>query len=180
MSFLLLLIPFALLGAAYRTLPLQIGSTAHIRHASSANRSEIAIHCLSSPAHEPDSRLHSCADAVICPAFSNLERRASYSRMFATLLFAIGLKSLFEALEFTVMGEDGTFTRVQYWLGLCTFLCVLGGLGPALWHGRQVHLPWTELRLRRMQKFALAGLFGLYLLIVTESLSLSYRVTTVA
>ena len=100
------------------------------------------------------------------PAFSNLERRASYSTMFSTLLFTIGLKSLIEALEFMVMGMDGGFPKVQHWLGLGTFLCVAAGLGLAFWHGRRVHLPWPELQVRRTHKLALAVLLCLYLLIM--------------
>lgn len=175
----LLFAPFVMLGSSYRSLPLQ---TPILR----AFNMHWVLIAPKSPFIVFRVPLMNLIDGTMvalllsyAPAFSNLQRRASYSKVFATLLLTIGLKSLFEALEFTLMGVGGGFPRVQHWLAVGTFLCVAGGLALTVWHCRQVPLPWPELKMRRTHKLALAGLFCLHLLIVAESSSLSHRVASV-
>jgi hypothetical protein len=97
--------------------------------------------------------------------FEDETRRSSYFAVFSTLLFAIALKSDFEALE--ISGLAGPFRR---WATIGTAVSVVGGLLLAFVRGRHVPVPWTELRLSMRDKILLAGLFASYLAIVTASL----------
>lgn len=105
------------------------------------------------------------------PDFAHEGRRASYAALFSTLLFAIALKSDFEALE--ICGLTGPFSR---WVTVGTVASVLGGLALALLRGRAVPIPWTELRLSLRDKILLVGLFASYLVVVVASWMVSHRV----
>jgi hypothetical protein len=98
------------------------------------------------------------------------ERRSSYAALFTTLLFAIAVKSDFEALE--ISGLAGAFGR---WATAGTMVSVVGGLLLAFVRGRRVPAPWPELRLPTRHKFLLAGLCVSYLAVIMASVIVSYR-----
>jgi hypothetical protein len=106
--------------------------------------------------------------------FQNAERRAAFAAVFTTLLFAIALKSNFEALELS--GLARLIGPLAGALTVGTVLSVTGGLGLALARSRRVPLPWPELRMPTLDKVTLAGLFVGYLAIVTASMLISRRV----
>ena len=106
--------------------------------------------------------------------FDDEGRRASYTALFSTLLFAIALKSNFEALE--IGGLAIPLGSLAYWLTAGTALSVAGGLALALVRGRNVRLPWTELQLSLLDKLILAGLFASYLVVVAATLIISHRI----
>jgi hypothetical protein len=105
--------------------------------------------------------------------FDDEGRRASYSALFSTLLFAIALKSNFEALE--IRGLAFPLGSFAPWLTAATALSVIGGLALAFFRGRNVRIPWTELRLSVRDKIMLAGLLVSYLVMVLASLIISHR-----
>ncbi len=106
--------------------------------------------------------------------FQNAERRAAFAAVFTTLLFAIALKSNFEALELSGLARlIGPFAGA---LTVGTVLSVTCGLGLALARSRRVPLPWPELRMPTLDKVTLAGLFVGYLAMVTASMLISRRV----
>jgi hypothetical protein len=100
--------------------------------------------------------------------FPDGRRRASYFALFSTLLFAIALKSDFEALEMSrlalALGPAGR------WATAGAIASVVGGLILACVRGRGAPIPWPELRMPVRNKVILAGLFALYLAIVAASL----------
>lgn len=103
--------------------------------------------------------------------FEDVERRSSYFAFFSTLLFAIALKSDFEALEIS-----GLARPFELWVTAGTAGSVVGGLALAFFRGRRARIPWTELRLSIRDKILLVGLFVSYLAMVTASLLISHRV----
>jgi hypothetical protein len=107
--------------------------------------------------------------------FENGERRIAYRNLFLTLVFAIALKSDFEALDLSTSGAPALHGTYERWLTLGALASVLGGLGLALARGRKVPLPWPELRLGLKDKALLIGLFAGYLAIVVWSLLGSHR-----
>jgi hypothetical protein len=105
--------------------------------------------------------------------FNDEQRRASYFAFFSTLLFVIVLKSDFEALEVIGLGRAlGPFGR---WVAHGTVVSVVGGLLVAFVRGRNVPMPWLELRLSLRDKLLLGGLFVLYLVLVAVSLLFSSK-----
>lgn len=102
--------------------------------------------------------------------FGDERRRSSYLAIFSVLLFSIALKSDFEALEMS--GLAGPFA---VWATGGTVASVAGGLILAVIRGREVPMPWTELRLALREKALLAGLLAAYLAIVGASLLISHR-----
>ena len=165
---LLFAIPFLLIAAAYDKLPAQIPvlrlSIGHVAFV--AQKSPFVVFRVPLM-----NLIHGTMAAMMlsyAPAFTNTERRIGYSNIFSTLLYAIGLKSMFEGLELASPAVRVS-AALEHWLVLPTFACVVGGLAFALWRGRTTPLPWPELRLKNGQKLALAGLFGLYLVIVVVS-----------
>jgi hypothetical protein len=107
------------------------------------------------------------------PDFRDAQRRASYSRVFSTLLFAVAFKSNFEALEMS--GLARSFGTAVPWLTYGTVVSIIGGLVIALVYARGVPFPWPELRLRKLEKIMLAFLFAAYLGIVTGTLLVAHR-----
>jgi hypothetical protein len=112
---------------------------------------------------------------MYAPAFTSPERRSGYSRILTTLLFAVGLKSVMEALELSMLGT-GASAWLRSAIATGTVACVLGGVALAAWHSRKVTLPWPELQLPLATKLTLASLCGVYLLIVAASLWVAHRV----
>jgi hypothetical protein len=55
-------------------------------------------------------------------------------------------------------------------------MSVVGGLALAFLRGRNVPIPWTELRLFASDKIILAGLFVWYLAMVVAATLVSHRV----
>ena len=106
--------------------------------------------------------------------FEDVRRAASYSGIFVTLLFTIALKSDFEALA--ICGLAWSFAPVMPWLTGATLTSLVGGLGLALVHARDVPIPWHELRLSNLEKITLAALFATYLAAVGATLILSHRI----
>jgi len=105
--------------------------------------------------------------------FDGEGRRASYFAFFSTLLFAVAFKSDFEALGISGLAlPSGPF---RSWATIGTMVSVGGGLALALVRGRDVSIPWTELRLSVRDKITLAGLFALYRATVAASLLVSHR-----
>jgi hypothetical protein len=105
--------------------------------------------------------------------FKDAQRRAAYCRIFLTLLFAIALKSDFEALELGG-GQALPLRPLLPWLTRGTVLSVVAGLGIASLHARRVPLPWAELRLSKLDKVALGFLLVAYLAIGIASLLVSH------
>ncbi len=98
--------------------------------------------------------------------FENIQRRIAYSNIFSTLLFAIALKSNFEAAEISLAAP---------WLGFGTLTAVVAGVGVALIRARKVSLPWPELRLPIRDRYLIIGLFATYIALVILSLAVSHR-----
>jgi len=105
--------------------------------------------------------------------FEDAQRRASYSRVFSTLLFAVAFKSNFEALEMS--GLARAFRTLAPWLTSGTVVSVVGGLGLALVYARSVPFPWPEFRLSKLGKITLTLLFAAYLGIVIGTLLVANR-----
>lgn len=110
--------------------------------------------------------------------FKDELRKKSYSALFSTLLFAIALKSDFEAL-----GIGGLVSPLDRWARGATagtLVAVTGGLALALIRGRRAPFPWPELRLPVRDKVALVGLFASYVATVIASLliAIAYRSTS--
>jgi hypothetical protein len=104
--------------------------------------------------------------------FKDAQRRAAYCRIFLTLLFAIAVKSDFEALE--ASAQACPLGPLVPWLTRGTVLSVVAGLGIASLHARRVPLPWAELRLSKLDKVALGFLLVAYLAIGIASLLVSH------
>jgi hypothetical protein len=119
---------------------------------------------------------HGLMAAVMLAHASDVEEdkgRASYFALFSTLLFAIGLKSIFEALELGGMAPPlGSF---RGWAAAGTVVSVVGGLMLAFFRSRTASIPWRELRLSTRDKTVLAVLLVCYLAIVTRSFFIGYR-----
>ena len=105
--------------------------------------------------------------------FEDVKRRASYSGIFMTLLFTIALKSDLEALAMS--GLAWSFGPFNPWFTGGTVLVVVGGLGLAFVHVRDVPIPWSELRLSNLEKIMLAALFATYLALVGATLIVLHR-----
>ncbi len=168
------IIPFVVLGAAYPRLPPEVPVmhmfTGHV--ALVAPKSAFVV--LRVPLMNA---IHGTMAVVMlrhAGKFGDPERRLAYSRAFGTLLFAIGVKSVLEALALS-LGCAGPSWMAAV-LGIGTLLCVIGGVAVALWHGRKLALPWPELRLEPATKVKLLALFGAYLLIVATSVWQAHRV----
>jgi hypothetical protein len=104
--------------------------------------------------------------------FENIQRRIAYSNIFSTLLFAIALKSNFEAAEIGLLSASALLAR---WLGFGTLTSVVAGVSLALIRGRKVPLPWPELRLPIRDRYLIIGLLAAYVALVVLSLALSHR-----
>ena len=87
--------------------------------------------------------------------FADVKRRASYSGIFMTLLFTIALKSDLEALAMSAL--VWSLRPFNPWFTGGTALVVVGGLGLAFVHARDVPIPWPELRLSNLEKIMLTG-----------------------
>ncbi len=85
--------------------------------------------------------------------FEDVKRRASYAGIFLTLLFTIALKADLEALA--VCGMAWSFGPVVPWLTGATLAKVVGGLGLAFVHARDVPIPWQELRYPTLKRSCL-------------------------
>ena len=104
--------------------------------------------------------------------FRDRERRRSYFACFSTLLFAIALKSDFEALEFSgLVFRFGWLARLAT---AGTVLAVVGGLILACVRSRRAPMPWRELRLSVRDKAALVGILVTYLAAVMASLLIAH------
>lgn len=165
-------VPFLVLAACYSALPDEL---VVLRNAL-GGRVLVALKSPFTVFRVPLMNLaHGLMAAVMlsCTAdFTDAKRWASYSRVFLTLLFAVALKSNFEALE--ISGLAWSFGPVAPWLTRGTVVSVVGGLILALVHSRGVPLPWPELRLTIQDKIALSCLFAAYLGIVTATLLVSH------
>jgi hypothetical protein len=165
--------PFLLLAACYAALPLELPvlrlpSAGWVLFAPKSPFTVFRVSLMN--------LTHGLMAAVMLSRAKNFKdppRRAAYSATFRTLLFLVGVKSCFEALEMS--GLAWPFGAVGPWLTRGTVVTVAGGLGLALVRAQGVRLPWPELRLPRLQKITLAGLFGFYLVIVAVSLLIAHR-----
>lgn len=171
----LLYAPFVLLAAGYRSLPPEmpvlrvwIGHWTHEAPKSLFTVFRVPLMNL----------IHGLMAAVMlsrASAFKIPERRIAYSNLFSTLLLTVALKSDFEAMEFGVLAAPAAFARYSGLLAFATLTTVAAGIGLALIRGRKVSLPWPELRLPSRDKAILAGLFGLYMVVVLVSMLGSHR-----
>jgi hypothetical protein len=119
---------------------------------------------------------HGLMAAVLLSRASDFDdevRRASYGALFSTLLFAIALKSDFEALE--IRGLALPLGSWGHWVTAGTVVSVVGGLALAFVRGRNVPIPWTELQLSGRDKIMLAVLVVSYLATMAASLLVSHR-----
>lgn len=93
--------------------------------------------------------------------FEEGERREAFVAAFTTLIFAVALKSDFEALEISAPAfAFGALSRARLTFG--TGASIVGGVVVALFRGRKVRIPWTELRFPMRIKIALIILFCTY------------------
>jgi hypothetical protein len=168
-------VPFVLLGACYAALPpelpvlrIPIGYAVTLASKSMFTVFRVPLMNLT----------HGLMAALMLSRsadFKNVERRVSYSSMFATLLFTAALKSDFEAIEISSRAAPTLLGGYASWFAVGAVLSVVAGLGLALWRGRSVPIPWPELRLRIRDKIALAGLLALYVGMVIASSFASHR-----
>jgi hypothetical protein len=107
--------------------------------------------------------------------FENFARRAAYSSIFTTLIFAVASKSDFEALEISLLARHPYWDFLGGWFTAGTVLSVVVGVGLALIRGRRATIPWSELRLTVREKITLASLFLLYVAMVLASSLVSHR-----
>jgi hypothetical protein len=167
--------PFLLLDASYPALPLEMPTLRMwIGHWTRfASKSPFTVFRV------PLMNLtHGLLAAVMlshAPDFGNTERRIAYSNIFSTLLFAIALKSNFEAIELTALAAPEFLGPYRRLLGFGSLTSVVAGVGVALIRGRKVPLPWRELRLPIRDQFVLVGLFAAYVGVVILSLLRSHR-----
>jgi len=77
--------------------------------------------------------------------FEDARRRSSYFAFFSTLLFAVALRSNFEALEISRLAL--ALGPVGRWATAGTVVSVPGGLVLAFVRGRGAPIPWPELRM---------------------------------
>lgn len=170
-------IPFLLLAACYANLPLELPVLRNPLAGAWAGTALFAPKSLFTVFRVPLMNLTHGLMAVLMllrvTDFEDTRRRTSYSGVFLTLLFAVALKSDFEALEIGALAWP--FGSVAPWLTIGTAVSIVGGLGIAFVRGQGVSLPWPELRLSRGQKITLAGLFAAYLAMVTASLLIAHR-----
>jgi len=170
-------IPFLLLAACYANLPLELPVLRNPFAGAWAGTVLFAPKSLFTVFRIPLMNLtHGLMAALMLLRVTDFEdrrRRTSYSGVFLTLLFAVALKSDFEALE--IGGLAWPFGSVAPWLTRGSVVSIVGGLGVAFLRAQGVSLPWPELRLSRGQKITLAGLFAAYLAMVTASLLISHR-----
>ena len=161
-------VPFLLLAACYAALPAEVP----VLRNPIAGAVILAPKSLFTVFRVPLMNLtHGLMAAVMLSRYGDFEdtqREVSYSGIFLTLLFAIALKSDFEALE--MGGLAWSFGPVMPWLRGGTVVSVVGGLGLAFVHARGVPIPWPELRLSNLEKIILAVLFAAYLVMVTATL----------
>jgi hypothetical protein len=160
--------PFLLLAGAYHTLPPELpvfripfGGAAIVAPKSAFMVFRVPLMNLT----------HGMMAAVLLTHtadFKDVRRRASYFAFFSTLLFAIALKSNFEALEISRLAL--ALGPIGHWAGAGTIASVVGGLILAFVRGQGVPLPWPELRMPLRDKIALVGLLGVYVAILTVSL----------
>jgi hypothetical protein len=167
-------VPFLLLAACYAALPVEMPVLLN----PIAGAAILAPKSLFTVFRVPVMNLtHGLMAAVMLSRtgdFEDLQRGASYSGIFSTLLFAIALKSDFEALA--ISGLAWSFGPVMPWLTGATVMSVVGGLALAFVHARGVPIPWQELRLSNLDKIILAALFATYLAIVGATLLVMHRV----
>ncbi len=166
-------VPFLLLAACYTTLPVEMPVLLN----PIAGVMFLAPKSLFTVFRVPLMNLtHGLMATVMLsrtPDFEDVKRGASYSGIFSTLLFTIALKSDFEALA--ISGLAWSFGPVMSWLTGGTVVTVVGGLGLALVHARDVPIPWQELRLSNLGKIMLAALFATYLAMVGATLIVMHR-----
>ena len=165
----LLCAPFVVLAASYRLLPseLPVMQALIAGSANMASKSLFTVFRVS---------LMNFADGLMAVVmlmrsidFTIPERRVAYSKLFSTLLLTVGLKSDFEAMEFTALVAPTALARYSHFLGFATLTIVLVGIAVAFIRGRKAPLPWPELHLALDDKLILGGLFGLHLVIVLLS-----------
>ena len=174
-SILMFCAPFVLLAASYAALPSELP----ILRVPLGNALTFAPKSVFTVFRVPLMNLaHGLIAAVMLSRvgdFENAERRASYSRIFKTLLFTVALKSDFEAMELSVLAAPATLGSYGRWLAAGTVLSVVAGLSLALVRSRGVPIPWTELRLAIRDKMALGGLLIAYVGMVVASSLASHR-----
>ena len=164
--------PFLLLAALYTTLPAEMPVLRFPMATLVAPKSVFTVFRI--PLMNLTHGLMAAVMLSHAAEFHDERRRASYFGLFSTLLFALAFKSNFEALEISSLTLPlGPFRR---WATAGTVASLVGGLALAFVRGRNVPIPWTELRLSARDKIMLVGLFALYLAIVAASLLASQKV----
>ena len=163
-------VPFLLLAVAYDALPSEF-PVFRIPLAGVAPKSAFMVFRVSLM-----NLTHGLMAAVMLTHAADFEegpRRASYFAFFSTLLFAIALKSDFEALEISRLAS--AFGSIGRLATAGTVASVVGGLILAFVRGRGAPLPWPELRMPVRDKVLLTGLVAAYLAIVTASLLAAHQ-----
>jgi len=167
--------PFAIVGASYHALPAELP----VLHLGIGHTVAWAPKSLFLVFRVPAMNLiHGLMAAIMLShrsEFENTTRRISYSNVFSTLLFTIAFKSDLEGLDF-LAPTIPAMSPYAHWIAIGTLTCVLVGVVLAMIGGRNVKLPWPELRLPLRDKVALSGLFALYVGIVIGSLAGAHRV----
>lgn len=174
-ALLLFAAPFLLLAAVYAALPAELPALRNPFAGAVAVAPKSLFMVFRVPAMNLIHGLMALLMLSHVDDFQNATRRAAYSNIFLTLLFAIACKSNFEALELSRVAQQPTSQALGSFLTAATVLSVVVGLAVAALRGRGVPLPWPELRLSRRDKFSLAGLFLLYLGIVASTAQLAHR-----
>jgi hypothetical protein len=166
-------LPFAILAGVYHALPAEIAVLRNPLTGALAIAPKSAFVIFRVPLMNLIHGLMAGLMLTHAADFDDGARRNSFAAAFTALLFAIALKSNFEALEISGLGQ--LIQPFAGWLTVGTAVSVIGGVALAFVRGRRVPLPWPELRLPTRDKVTLAGLFVAYLAIVSASILIGRR-----
>jgi hypothetical protein len=166
-------VPFLLLGACYAALPVEVPVLLNPIAGAIIRAPKSLFTVFRVPLMNLTHGLMAIVMLSRTGDFADVKRRASYSGIFMTLLFTIAVKSDLEALAMSGLAwSSGPFNP---WFTGGTVLVVVGGLGLAFVHARDVPIPWPELRLSNIEKIMLAALFATYLAAVGATLIVMHR-----
>jgi hypothetical protein len=166
-------VPFLLLAACYAALPVEVPVLLNPIAGAIIRAPKSVFTVFRVPLMNLTHGLMAIVMLLRTGDFADVKRRASYSGIFMTLLFTIALKSDLEALAMTGLAWSvGPFNP---WFTGGTVLVIVGGLGLAFVHARDVPVPWPELRLSNLEKIMLAALFATYLAVVGATLIVLHR-----
>jgi hypothetical protein len=166
-------VPFLLLGTCYAALPVEVPVLLNPSAGAIIREPKSVFTVFRVPLMNLTHGLMAIVMLSRTGDFADVKRRASYSGIFMTLLFTTALKSDLEALGMSCLACS--FRPFNPWFAGGTLLVVVGGLGLAFVHARDIPIPWRELRLSNPEKIMLAALFATYLAAVGATLIVLQR-----